>query len=295
MFKKAWQNLGISKKISFLVAVLVFFTLLTGAGYHVLVGMVRDMAVKQTTAIMMQDYRDELKNLVDAMAPVLASSIEGVKDEREVYRNFSTLVKHSRYFSDNSGYYFIYKTGGTVFVLPTLPDLEGKNIIDREDQKGNQFIRQLDQVSQSGGGYVEYWFNKPGQGIQPKLSYAKMIPGTNYWIGTGVYIDDVQTRQEKILSDISDTTSAFLMKLYLIVGNAFLVIVIPLVIILSLTITRPLRELTDVADRYSKGQIDLKVPGLERRDEIGNLAHALDRLGTSIKMAMQRLQKKGGA
>ena len=292
MVKKSWGNLGISKKIYTLVAVLVLFTLLTGASYHLLVGMVRDSAVDQTTAIMMQDYRDQLKNLVDAMAPTLAASIEGVKDEQQIYSNFSGLVKNSRFFSDNSGYYFIYKTGGTVFVLPTLPDLEGKNIIDKQDQKGNLFIRQLDQVAQTGGGYVEYWFNKPGQGVQPKLSYAKMVPGTNYWVGTGVYIDDVQIRQNQILSDIRSTTSSFLMKLYLAVGNSFLVIVVPLVLLLTMTITKPLRELTEVADRYSKGQLNLKVPGMDRRDEIGNLAHALERLGISIQKAMERLQKK---
>jgi methyl-accepting chemotaxis protein len=293
MIKKSWGSLGLSKKIFTLVAVLVLFTLLTGAGYHLLVGMVRDNAVAQTTSIMMQDYRDELKNLVDAMAPTLAASIVGVKDEQQVYRNFSGLIKNSRFFADNSGYYFIYKTGGTVFVLPTLPDLEGKNIIDKKDQKGNEFIRQLDQAAQSGGGYVEYWFNKPAKGIQPKLSYARMIPGTDYWVGTGVYIDDVQSRQSMILTNIHNTTSSFLMKLYIAIGNAFLVIVVPLVLLLTMTITRPLRELTNVAERYSAGQLNLLVPGMNRGDEIGNLARALERLGISIQKAMERLQKKG--
>ena len=83
-----------------------------------------------------------------------------------------------------------------------------------------------------------------------------------------------------------------MLKLYLIIGNAFLVIVIPLVIILTKTISRPLRELTEVADRFSKGDLDLKVPGLGRHDEIGNLAKALDRLGTSTRLAMERLKRK---
>jgi len=293
MIKKTWENLLFSKKITTLVAVLILFSLLTGSGYHLLVGKVRDMAINQTTAIMMQDYRDELKNLVDAMAPALAAAIDGVSDESLAYRKLSGMINHSRYFADNSGYYFIYKRGGTVFVLPTLPDLEGKNIIDKEDQKGNQFIRQLDQVAQSGGGYVEYWFNKPGKGILPKLSYARMIPGTDYWFGTGVYIDDVQERQERILGNIQNATSSFLLKLYLVIGNAFVVIVVPLLMLLMVTIIKPLRELTDVADRFSEGQLGLKIPGLKRQDEIGNLARALDRLGTSIQKAIQRLQKKG--
>ena len=151
-------------------------------------------------------------------------------DERETHRIFTGLVKNARFFPDHSGYYFIYKSGGTVFVLPTLPDLEGQNIIGKVDPKGTEFIRKLDQVAQGGGGYVEYWFDKPGQGVLPKLSYARMIPGTSYWVGTGVYVDDVEARQARILGDIHEATSAFLWKLYLTLGNAFVVIVIPLVV-----------------------------------------------------------------
>ncbi len=39
---------------------------------------------------------------------------------------------------------------------------------------------------------MEYYFDKPGKGIQPKLSYVKMIPGTSIFVGAGVYIDNVE-------------------------------------------------------------------------------------------------------
>lgn len=282
--------MSIAKKIVALVGVLVLFTAFMASRYHLLVGTVRDMGAQYASEMMRQDYRNQLKDLVDAMASTLAAASEGVKDERETYRIFSDLVKNARFFPDKSGYYFIYKTGGTVFVLPTLRDLEGQNIIDRQDPKGTYFIRNLDQVAQGGGGYVEYWFNKPGKGVLPKLSYARMIPGTGYWVGTGVYIDDVEERQAKILAEIHDTTSAFLWKLYLAVGNAFLVVVVPLVVWLTMTIIRPLRQLTDVAESYSQGELDLKVPGVDRKDEIGSLARALGRLGVSIRKAMERLK-----
>jgi len=282
--------MSISKKIAALVAVLVVFTTLTAAGYHLLVGRVRDMATLQTTEMLLQDYRNELKDLVDAMAPTLAAAAAGVTDERETHRIFTGLVKNARFFPDHSGYYFVYKAGGTVFVLPTLPDLEGQNLLAKVDPKGTEFIRKLDQVAQAGGGYVEYWFDKPGRGVLPKLSYARMIPGTSFWMGTGVYVDDVQERQARILGDIHEATGAFLWKLYLAVGNFFLVIVIPLVVFLVMSIIRPLRQLTAVADSYSQGRLDLKVPGLGRKDEIGSLARALARLGTSMKKAMELLK-----
>jgi methyl-accepting chemotaxis protein len=73
-----------------------------------------------------------------------------------------------------------------------------------------------------------------------------------------------------------------------------LTIVIVLIITLLITrwITAPIRNLTQVADRYSRGQLDLAISEINRNDEIGQLAQAIDRLGTGIRMAMQRLQKK---
>ncbi len=290
MLKRLWVNLSFSIKLNILVAILVLFCVATGVAYQVLINQTRDMAVQQASEIMLEDYRTKLKDLVDAMSVTLAASIEGVAEEGRHHQIFTHLIRDSRFFPDRSGYFFIYKRGGTVFVLPTLPDLEGQNIIDKKDQKGNFFIRQLDQASQAGGGYVNYWFNKPGRGTLPKLSYARMIPGTNYWVGTGVYIDDVEKREQGILDKIHDTTKAFLFKLYLALGNSFLVIIVPLVVMVILSITRPLKQLTLVADRYSQGQLDLKVPGQDRNDEIGNLAKALSRLGVSVDKAMARLK-----
>ena len=290
MLKQSWVNLSFSVKLNILVTILVLFCVVTGAAYQLLINQTRDMAAQQASEIMLDDYQSKLKDLVDSMAVTLAASIEGVSEEGRQYQIFARLIRDSRFFPDRSGYYFIYKRGGTVFVLPTLPELEGKNIIDKKDQKGNFFIRQLDQAAQAGGGYVNYWFNKPGKGTLPKLSYARMIPGTDYWIGTGVYIDDVQKREEGIIAQIHDTTSAFLFKLYLALGNSFLVVIVPLVILVILSITKPLKQLTQVADQYSQGRLDLKVPGLDRKDEIGNLANALSRLGVSVDRAIQRLK-----
>ena len=280
----------IQRKILALVAVLVLFAVAASAGYHVLTVRIRDTATQRTGELLLQDYRNELKDLVDGMASSLAAAGEGRSEEQELHRVWGALLRNARFFPDRSGYFFVYKSGGTVFVLPTLPELEGKNILDKVDPKGTPFIRRLDQVARGGGGYVEYWFDKPGQGILPKLSYARMIPGTPYWVGTGVYVDDVETKRAALLGEIRDETRSFLALLYLVVGNAFLVVVVPLVAFLVVSIIRPLRELTRVAEAYSTGQLQLEVPGLSRQDEIGSLARALGRLGTSMKKALAMLQ-----
>lgn len=54
-------------------------------------------------------------------------------------------------------------------------------------------------------------------------------------------------------------------------------------------LSRPIRQLTEVADIYSRGELEATIPGLTRGDEIGALARAVDRLGFSFKMAMKQL------
>ncbi|MDA3904245.1 MAG: cache and HAMP domain-containing protein [Desulfuromusa sp.] len=78
--------------------------------------------------------------------------------------------------------------------------------------------------------------------------------------------------------------------LYLLIAT--LVIVCFIAVFVSRSLTAPIRDLTAVADKYSQGQLDLKITGLDRNDEIGQLSQAIERLGTSIRMAINRLQKK---
>ncbi len=77
----------------------------------------------------------------------------------------------------------------------------------------------------------------------------------------------------------------------LILLGATLAMVLLSALFVSKWLTAPIRNLTEVADKYSQGQLDLKIVGLERGDEIGQLGQAIERMGTSIRLAMNRLKK----
>lgn len=78
----------------------------------------------------------------------------------------------------------------------------------------------------------------------------------------------------------------------LILLFATLAMILLSVLLVSRWLTAPIRNLTDVANKYSQGQLDLEISGLTRSDEIGQLSKAIERMGTSIRLAMERLQKK---
>jgi signal transduction histidine kinase len=45
-------------------------------------------------------------------------------------------------------------------------------------------------MAQSGGGFLEFYWKKAGETEEKlKIGYVEMIPGTNYWIGSGFYLE----------------------------------------------------------------------------------------------------------
>jgi methyl-accepting chemotaxis protein len=55
--------------------------------------------------------------------------------------------------------------------------------------------------------------------------------------------------------------------------------------------SRPIRNLTQIADNISRGNLRASIAEVNRSDEIGGLARAVERLTASVKLAMERLSK----
>ena len=106
-----------------------------------------------------------------------------------------------------------------------------------------------------------------------------------------VYIDDIEYKKESIQTATNTLTSSFLKTLYIALGAAVTFLALPLTWLLIRSIVIPVSELTNVAEQFSHGRIDLDIPYTERSDEIGNLAKSLNRLGMSIRVAIARLKK----
>jgi len=101
------------------------------------------------------------------------------------------IIDHIRFFDDQSGYFFIYDFNCVNVAHGTQKNLQGQNLYDYMDSRGNYVIRELVKVAQSatGEGYYEYWWNNPVTGQEePKLAYVMKIPGIDYFVGSGIYL-----------------------------------------------------------------------------------------------------------
>ncbi len=66
-----------------------------------------------------------------------------------------------------------------------------------------------------------------------------------------------------------------------------IIFIIILSILISNYIVNPIKELTEQMEQVSLGKLDVKVSNADRKDEIGQLVQAFNRIVTSLKIAMQ--------
>jgi len=146
--------------------------------------------LKETQGNGLDTYKQTMINIVHASAVGLSEILKDYKKEAERIKLIRTYVNKIRFYHDQTGYFFVYDYDGLNVALPNPIEWQGKNLYDLRDSHGKYQIRELSAAAKKGGGFVEYYWLKPGSTEHhKKLSYAEPIPGTNYFIGAGAYID----------------------------------------------------------------------------------------------------------
>jgi predicted Zn finger-like uncharacterized protein len=133
------------------------------------------------------------------------------------------------------------------------------------------------------------WQDREGN-LRERFMVCIPIEGTPYVIAAITYIDEftraiklVETRAGKREKQASQMIAAMLLATLIIIGLV--------VIIYGYKLTASLRELTDVADRISIGDLDARIE-LKSKDEIGDLADAIHRMQDSIRLSIERLRRR---
>ncbi len=198
-----------------------------------------------------------------------------LSDVEEIFKEKAIrAISKMRY--GKSGYFWINDLHGVIIEHPIKPQLDGKNLINLRDKKGNYIFKSMIEVCEKKGeGFVKYWWPKPGETEpSPKLSFVKLFKPWGWIIGTGIYIDEIQKSIEKKKEE-------FLHKKYVMLRNTLIVFIVLLIlftiiaIFMSNLLTKPLVMIKNFISDLSKGQGDLtKKIEYKNKDEIGLLARA---------------------
>lgn len=99
------------------------------------------------------------------------------------------FVDDARFFTDESGYFFIETLDSAWVVAHINHDLIGTKRINISDENGKFFIKEMvETVNFIGHGFVEYYRRNPVTDVvERKMSFVTSIPSANWFIGTGFY------------------------------------------------------------------------------------------------------------
>ncbi|MBI3729913.1 MAG: cache domain-containing protein [Burkholderiales bacterium] len=138
-------------------------------------------------------------------------------NEEEAKQAAMKAIKAMRYGAGD--YIWINDMQPKMVMHPIKPELDGKDLSTNKDTAGkllfNEFVKV---VKEKGAGFVFYMWSKPGQETPvEKVSYVKGFIPWGWVIGSGVYIDTVETTFQSRLISISIAT-LFLALILLLIG-----------------------------------------------------------------------------
>ena len=104
----------------------------------------------------------------------------------------------------NNDYFYAYGYDGVNRILGPTPDREGTAMLDVTDHNGVRLIRDLISQARAGGGVVHYEWPRAGTDSPvAKIGYAVPFEPWQWFIGTGVYVDDLDAEFTQKLTQVA--------------------------------------------------------------------------------------------
>jgi methyl-accepting chemotaxis protein len=302
MIPKCLKNLTIKTKLLGLpVLFLVGFVALQGTNLYIERQVRTTLIFPNFETQIMEGNKKLLKNAVDIEAAALGRKLQALKTKEEQTAAVIAETDQIRFFEDHSGYFFTYDLGGVRVNVPINKSQNGKNLLETTDGKGYRYVEAFVNQAKAGGGFVQYVFEKAGAGIQPKLSYVTLIPGTDILIGTGVYTDNVEAERVRLASQINAKNQEFqILTLGLFVG--IMAITVAVSIFLASSISRAVKkivekllfgshEVASAAGQVSTASQSLAGGANEQAASIEETSASLEEMSSMIKRNAENAQK----
>jgi HAMP domain-containing protein len=158
-----------------------------------------------------------------------------------------------------------------------------------------EFVKILDAgLEKPANGYYD-WRDADGK-VRPKYMFTCPVEGTNAVVAATTYIDEFSKPAKAIVEKMNlmhQTYSAQYNKrftLFLLIAAVDLAILLAVIYLYSFSIVRPIRHLSEVADKISMGDLRATVD-VKAKGEVLVLAQSIKRMQTSVRAAIERLQK----
>lgn len=250
------SNFNIRQKLTLLVMLLVIGILITST---------LAFSFSQTDAL--ESRKQQIKSIIQAVSGQISSLHQMNQSQQISDTDYQKLLKELIYQARYADGAYIYLMGSNsqVLIHPARPDLEGKYVGNLRGTPNIELIVEgFREVERSGARFWEINWPREGEATPiPKLTYAAPVAGTNMFLGTGIYLDD--------LDDFFWQRAGS----YLAVTLAVLFASLFFATLISRNLVRPLGNLNTEMRRIARGDFDQEISSTQRSDELGQMARTL--------------------
>jgi len=192
----------------------------------------------------------------------------------------STLAILRNINKDSHDYFFIYDMQGNIILHSYNPELEGKSFFDSKDENhilvAKQFIKNAQEESSN---FISYPWKNPKNGkIDTKLSYVEKIPSTDWAIGSGFYLNEIEEIAQSRLEELKKINDSELQTIKL-----YSLVFVLISIVASIFISRKLKENFE----WFKQNLELKSNQLQMLN--AELEEKIEQRTRELKKAYERM------
>ena len=256
------RNLTVYQRLSLIIAILVV-AMVTISGGQIMV----------LRGTIVEERQVKVLEMVDVAKTVLATfekrAKAGEMSAEQARRLAFDAIGGMRWgkFDDYIGIYGAGTTDAGVTYVHANPKYINVNRWNFKDSRGRLLIQDVVNEARAGGGYVDYYSPRAAGGAElEKVAYVGAYGDGEQLLAiqAGVYIDDVNT-------------TVYHHAAWVAAGGAVgLLIAGLLALVVGRGLSRPLSALCGVMDQLASENLMVEVPFVERRNEIGRIAHGLE-------------------
>jgi len=210
------------------------------------------------------EIQHEVEQAASMVQGFVAEYQSGALTKEEARRRAFNALRPMRF--DENGYIFAVGFDGVMALNPASPNLEGANTLNTKDANGREFFREMVNIGKDGrSGFVDYTWPRPGKReAVAKAAYLIPIKDFDVIVGSGIYLDDASAQIWKVIERIGLLMIPILGLFVLYVVRA------------GRASSKRLGEMTRAMDDLAGGNFSVVLPGLDRPDEIGDMARAVE-------------------
>jgi HAMP domain-containing protein len=314
MAKKKKIGIGLLPKLLlgvFIPIVIVFFIIGTMVFFSWDLGSIRLTSIKDIGSGSLKDLSatslKESKSALDRLGEkIIREKSIDVATQMEIFIKSHPKMKKDDYSRDpwlkaiavqkvgETGYTAIHDDKGINY-FHVNPQIVGTDLHDLS-KKLPAFWKILEaSLKGPASGYYD-WKDADGK-IRSKYMYLSPVKDTDLIVAATTYIDEFSKPTKAIEEKMKQIERGYLneyekkFQMFYLIILAALIVLLVVIYFYSRSVIRPIRYLSEVADKISMGELDTPIE-IKAKGEVGVLADSIERMQMSVKTAIERLQKR---